>query len=132
MADRPTGRSPACRWAAPQTLNVAFAKLADYGYIGVFSSGVFGIAGGFGGGAPNTAWEDSHKRDARRRRARKDLQLVWFGCGKEDFLLSDRPRRPSRCSRSTSSTSHRETDGGHTWLNWRDYLAEFAPLLFQE
>jgi enterochelin esterase family protein len=26
----------------------------------------------------------------------------------------------------------KETAGGHTWLNWRDYLAEFAPLLFQE
>jgi hypothetical protein len=25
----------------------------------------------------------------------------------------------------------RETPGGHTWLNWRDYLIEFAPLLFQ-
>jgi hypothetical protein len=21
--------------------------------------------------------------------------------------------------------------GGHTWLNWRDYLTEFAPKLFQ-
>ena len=26
----------------------------------------------------------------------------------------------------------KDTDGGHTWLNWRDYLAEFAPMLFQE
>ncbi len=25
-----------------------------------------------------------------------------------------------------------DTDGGHTWLNWRDYLSEFAPKLFQE
>jgi enterochelin esterase family protein len=24
-----------------------------------------------------------------------------------------------------------ETDGGHTWLKWRDYLNEFAPKLFQ-
>ena len=21
--------------------------------------------------------------------------------------------------------------GGHTWINWRNYLTEFAPLLFQ-
>jgi enterochelin esterase family protein len=26
----------------------------------------------------------------------------------------------------------KESDGGHTWLNWRDYLSEFAPLLFKE
>lgn len=25
----------------------------------------------------------------------------------------------------------KESAGGHTWLNWRDYLAEFAPQLFQ-
>ena len=24
----------------------------------------------------------------------------------------------------------RDSEGGHTWLNWRDYLNEFAPLLF--
>ena len=25
----------------------------------------------------------------------------------------------------------KETDGGHTWINWRDYLNEFAPQLFR-
>lgn len=25
----------------------------------------------------------------------------------------------------------RETDGAHTWIKWREYLHEFAPLLFQ-
>jgi len=25
----------------------------------------------------------------------------------------------------------RESEGGHTWLNWRDYLSQFAPQLFQ-
>ena len=24
-----------------------------------------------------------------------------------------------------------ESEGGHTWLNWRDYLSEFAPQLFR-
>ena len=25
----------------------------------------------------------------------------------------------------------KESSGGHTWINWRDYLVEFAPQLFQ-
>jgi enterochelin esterase family protein len=25
----------------------------------------------------------------------------------------------------------RESAGGHTWINWRNYLDEFAPQLFQ-
>jgi enterochelin esterase family protein len=26
---------------------------------------------------------------------------------------------------------YNETGGGHTWLNWRDYLNDFAPRLFK-
>ena len=26
---------------------------------------------------------------------------------------------------------YKESAGGHTWLNWRDYLNEFAPQLFR-
>jgi hypothetical protein len=26
---------------------------------------------------------------------------------------------------------YNETDGAHTWTNWRNYLNEFAPRLFQ-
>ena len=25
----------------------------------------------------------------------------------------------------------KESPGAHTWINWRNYLAEFAPQLFQ-
>jgi enterochelin esterase family protein len=25
----------------------------------------------------------------------------------------------------------KESSGGHAWINWRDYLHEFAPQLFQ-
>ena len=26
---------------------------------------------------------------------------------------------------------YKESPGGHTWINWRNYLNEFAPQLFQ-
>ncbi|MDD4655653.1 MAG: esterase, partial [Bacteroidales bacterium] len=26
---------------------------------------------------------------------------------------------------------YRESEGGHTWTNWRLYLTEFVPLLFK-
>ena len=26
---------------------------------------------------------------------------------------------------------YKETDGAHTWINWRNYLNEFVPKLFQ-
>jgi enterochelin esterase-like enzyme len=29
------------------------------------------------------------------------------------------------------SVVFKESEGAHTWINWRDYLIEFAPQLFQ-
>jgi enterochelin esterase family protein len=26
---------------------------------------------------------------------------------------------------------YHETDGGHTWINWRLYLRDFPPMLFR-
>jgi enterochelin esterase family protein len=115
-----------------QTLNVAFGNLNEYAYIGVFSSGVFGIAGGFGGAKANTQWEDSHKKTLDDAELKKGLRLVWFGCGKEDFLLQTNNATVKMLQSHKFDVVMKETAGGHTWLNWRDYLAEFAPLLFQE
>jgi enterochelin esterase-like enzyme len=113
-----------------QTLNIAFGQLTDYGYIGVYSSGIFGIAGGFGGAAPNTQWEDSHKSTLDDAELKKGLSLVWFGCGKDDFLVQTSKATVEMLKKHGFEVAARDSEGGHTWLNWRDYLNEFAPLLF--
>ena len=115
-----------------QTLNVAFDKLSDYGYIGVYSSGIFGIAGGFGGAAPNTQWEDSHKATLDDSSLKDGLRLLWFACGKDDFLVQTSKATVDMLKTHKFDVTSKDSDGGHTWLNWRDYLAEFAPTLFQE
>jgi enterochelin esterase family protein len=113
-----------------QTLSIAFSRLEDYGYVGVFSSGIFGIVGGPGGAPPNTQWRERHKATLENAEAKKGLRLVWFGCGKEDFLVQTSNATVSMLREHGFEVVSKETDGGHTWLNWRDYLAEFAPLLF--
>ena len=115
-----------------QTLNVAFDNLKDYAYIGVYSSGIFGITGGPGGGAPNTQWEDKHKATLDNPELKNGLRKVWFGIGKDDFLLATNNATVKMLQSHTFDVVNKETAGGHTWLNWRDYLAEFAPMLFQE
>jgi enterochelin esterase-like enzyme len=115
-----------------QTLNIAFSHLDEYGYIGVFSSGIFGITGGPGGTAPNTQWEDRHKAILDNAEAKKGLQRVWFAIGKEDFLLQTSRATVSMLKNHHFDVVSRETDGGHTWINWREYLLEYAPLLFSE
>ena len=41
-----------------QAINLAIGNLKDYGYVGVYSSGVFGIAGDGPGGATGSDWEN--------------------------------------------------------------------------
>jgi enterochelin esterase family protein len=115
-----------------QTLNIAFAQPEKFGYIGVFSSGVFGIAGGRGGAAPNTQWEERHKDALDNAEAKKGQKLVWFACGKEDFLVATSKATVKMLESHDIKVVSKESDGGHTWLNWRQYLSEFAPMLFVE
>jgi enterochelin esterase family protein len=115
-----------------QTLNIAFSHLDDYAYIGVYSSGIFGITGGPGGGGPNTQWEDQHKSTLDNSELKKGLRLIWFGCGKEDFLVQTSKATVDMLKSHKFDVVSKDSDGGHTWLNWRDYLTEFAPMLFVE
>jgi enterochelin esterase family protein len=116
-----------------QTLNLAFAKPDDFAYVGVFSSGIFGIVGrpgGDAGAAPNRQWEDAHKAVLDDPALKSGLKLLWFGCGEEDFLIQTSRATVDMLTSHGLDVTSKETDGGHTWLNWRDYLAEFAPQLF--
>ncbi|MCE2804945.1 MAG: hypothetical protein LW700_06985 [Gemmataceae bacterium] len=117
-----------------QTLNVAFSNLGDYGYVGVFSSGVFGIVGGGpGGGAqPNRQWEESRKATLDNAELKKGLKLVWFGCGEKDFLIETSRGTVKMLKSHGFEVVNHETDGGHTWDKWREYLNDFAPQLFKE
>jgi enterochelin esterase-like enzyme len=117
-----------------QTLNVAFSNQGDYGYVGVFSSGVFGIAGGGpgGNGQPNKQWEESRKATLDNAELKKGLKLVWFGCGEKDFLIETSRGTVQMLKAHGFDVVNHETDGGHTWDKWREYLNDFAPQLFKE
>jgi enterochelin esterase family protein len=115
-----------------QTLSIGFSHLDEYGYIGVFSSGIFGIAGGFGGAAPNNQWEESHLKTLDDEGLKKGLRLFWIGCGKDDFLIKTNNATVDMFKKHKFDVVAKESEGGHTWINWRDYLAEFAPQLFNE
>ncbi len=67
------------------TLDIAFTKLGDFSYVGVFSSGVFGIDRPESNGAAE--WMDKHKECLTNADLKNGLQLVWFATGRDDFLL---------------------------------------------
>jgi enterochelin esterase family protein len=118
-----------------QTLNVAIPNLEKFGYVGVFSSGLIGSFGGGRGGGTNApagpTWEERHKDALDNAKLKKNLKLVWFATGKDDFLIETSRGSVAMLKKHGFNPVFNETDGGHTWINWRNYLHELAPQLFQ-
>jgi enterochelin esterase family protein len=122
-----------------QALNIAIPHLERFGYIGVYSSGLLGAfpIGGRGGAAQESTpsgaaeWEARHKTKLADTRLKDGLKLFWFSTGKEDFLLNTTTATVDLFKRHGFNPVYEESAGGHTWLNWRDYLQAFAPRLFR-
>jgi enterochelin esterase family protein len=115
-----------------QTLNIGVPHLDEFGYLGVFSSGVFGIAGGGPvGQSQGPTFEEQHKQVLDDANLKKDLKLCWFATGKDDRLMETSRATVAMLKKHGFNVVLQESDGGHTWINWRNYLHEFAPQLFQ-
>jgi len=130
-ADRQDRAIAGLSMGGAQTLNIAFSHLDQFAYVGVFSSGVFGITGNGFGGQASPSWEEKNKETLDNAGLKKDLKLVWFATGKEDFLLQTSQATVNALKTHGFTVTFKETNGGHTWINWREYLNDFAPQLFQ-
>ncbi|PWU03440.1 MAG: esterase, partial [Terriglobia bacterium] len=106
-----------------QTLNIAIPHLNRFGYIGVFSSGIPANV--------SDAWEREHLAELDNAAAKRGLRLLWFGTGKRDFVMETTQSTLSLMKKHGFAPVFVKSEGGHTWLNWRDYLSEFASLLFR-
>lgn len=89
------------------------------------------------GGLSSAMWANEFDRNfaaAREdpERVNRMLRLLWFACGDEDHVFEDNQAFAAWLTELGVKHIFRETDGWHTWLNWRLYLAELAPLLFRE
>jgi enterochelin esterase-like enzyme len=115
-----------------QTLNIGIPNLDKFAYLGVFSSGVFGLGGRGRNSDPNApTWEQQHQAKLDNARLKKDLKLVWFATGRDDFLIQTSQATVEMLKKHGFNVVFKETPGAHTWINWREYLQEFAPQLFQ-
>lgn len=111
-----------------QTLTLFLSKPADYGYVGVYSSGIFA------GRNPEDweKWETANKEKLAAAAAAKDgLKVFWLATGKDDFLLDTTKKTVALFEKQGLKPEYKETAGGHTWICWQQYLNEFAPMLFK-
>jgi enterochelin esterase-like enzyme len=116
-----------------QTLNIAVPHPDEFEYVGVFGSGVIGILplrGQFTAPAASPSWEEQHAAELDNP-AKKNWKLFWFSTGKDDFLLATSKATVALFEKHGYKPEFHESAGAHTWTNWREYLNEFAPQLFQ-
>jgi enterochelin esterase-like enzyme len=138
LTDRRSRAMAGLSMGGMQTLNISMSDLAKFSYIGVFSSGIFGSApkptptgAAAPAPAPSADWEKEHLAMLDNASLKKDLKLLWFATGADDFLVNTTKATIEMLKKHGFSPVYKESSGGHTWINWREYLNEFAPQLFQ-
>lgn len=58
-------------------------------------------------------------------------KLYYIAVGKDDFVKKLNDDWRLKLLQGNYPFHYNETDGGHTWENWRKYLVDFLPNLFQ-
>jgi enterochelin esterase-like enzyme len=58
-------------------------------------------------------------------------KLYWIAIGKTDFLYKANVEFREKLDAMGMPYEYVESEGGHIWRNWRVYLSQFAPMLFQ-
>jgi enterochelin esterase-like enzyme len=109
-----------------QSLMIGLEHLDRFSYIAGFSSALLGIS-------TKTLAETGEFREVARnpQAANKQIKLLWVGCGTEDTLYNSNQAFSKMLSESGLQHTFRTTGGAHTWVVWRRYLNELAPLLFR-
>jgi enterochelin esterase family protein len=131
IADRQHRAIAGLSMGGSQTLNIAIPHLDKFAYIGVFSSGLIAGLLGTQAQAPGASWEQLHQAELDNAAAKKGLKLVWFSTGADDQLIATSKSTVDLLKKHGFNAVFQESPGGHTWINWRNYLNEFAPQLFQ-
>ena len=103
-----------------ESLNIGLNHLERFSYVGGFSAGLRA--------AELQPMFSSFLSNPKA--ANQQLRLLWVGCGTDDGLFPTSEAFSKLLDDAKIKHVFHKSDGAHTWINWRRYLNEFAPLLF--
>jgi enterochelin esterase family protein len=139
LANRENRALAGFSFGGSQTMRAAITHPDHFAYIGVFSMGIMvgstagpGSVAGSASGSVADFEKDAAGFLADPEKTNRQLKLFWIGGGKEDTVVGNSPQLLDQ-----TLTAHRirheyhETQGGHSYANWRPYLRDFAQLLFR-
>lgn len=88
------------------TMQVSYVLAGQFAYVGMFSAATF------------------------VHHAPEQYRLFWIGIGKDDFLFDSLQDYRRWLEANHIEYTYYESEGGHTWPNWQDYITRFLPKLF--
>lgn len=102
-----------------------------FDYVGLFSPAIF-----LGGQRPEELTADNAVSKTSvvsklKRQFANAPKLYFFAIGRSDFLYKADSNFRSILLNNNLHFQYLETEGGHTWRNWRHYLTVFLPQLFK-
>ncbi|MBW3467002.1 esterase [Arthrospiribacter ruber] len=109
-----------------QTQNITNSNPGMFSYIGVMSMGLFSSFSD----SPVSYDEEQHINELKGLIASQP-KLYWIGIGKDDFLFETVTELRKLYDELGLEYVYRETEGLHTWLEWRQYLIELSTLFFK-
>jgi enterochelin esterase family protein len=105
-----------------QALRTGMTHLDTFHYIGAFSAAT--------GGGQNV--EQQFKEFfADPPATDKKLKVFYVACGKTDSLFPGSEALVAALEKAKIKHTWAPSEEGHVWRNWRNYLADLAPRLFQ-
>ena len=107
-----------------QTLCVVSSNPDKFAYVAIWSAGV---------GPQNTG--DFEKRNAafleNSSRINKQVKLFSICVGEKDFAFAGSNNLSEILNEHGIKHELHLSGGGHTWINWRQYLNAYLPMLFR-
>lgn len=107
-----------------QTTRVLTTNPDQFGYVAIWSAGLFG-------GDPAAFEKQNEAFLKNAEKVNKSLKLLEITVGDKDFALAGSKALAGVFEKHGIKHELKLTGGGHTWINWRQYLNELAPKLFQ-
>ncbi|MEB2775483.1 alpha/beta hydrolase-fold protein [Algoriphagus sp. D3-2-R+10] len=95
-----------------------------FDYIGLFSAAIMPRED-----ATNNVYNDID--GTLKTQMENGYKLYWIAIGKTDFLYDANTEYRAKLDSMEMPYEYVESEGGHIWRNWRVYLTQFVPQLFQ-
>ena len=107
-----------------QTLRLITTDPGEFAYVSIWSAGLFG--------ADPAEWETRNEAFLTKSEAfNAKVKRMEISVGDADFALAGSKALAEVLTKRGVKHELHLSGGGHTWINWRHYLAETAPKLFR-